>query len=82
MCDNNNSEHKKLKKILIDFLEIAEDTPDEEISQDFLETWDSAMHLNIVMEIESQFSIAFNIEDIIHMRSLEEISYYIDKKRT
>ncbi|BCJ94411.1 hypothetical protein acsn021_19800 [Anaerocolumna cellulosilytica] len=80
MCKNNH-DHKKLRKILIDFLEIAEDTPDEEINQDLLASWDSSMHLTIVMEIESQFNIAFNIEDIIQMRSLEEISYYIDKKR-
>ncbi len=72
--------NSKLKNILTDLLGIDETTPDEEINQDSIGEWDSSMHLTIIMEIEAQFKISFNIEQVTAIRSLEDILYYLEQK--
>lgn len=75
----SNVNYCKVKKILIDLLEIDETTQDEELNQDSIGKWDSSMHLNIIMEVESQFKISFKIEQVTAIRSLEDILHYLNQ---
>jgi acyl carrier protein len=44
-----------------------------ESSPDSIKTWDSVMHLNLVLAIEEEFNIQFNHEQIVQMLSVELI---------
>lgn len=77
---DNRDNYDKLKRILIDILGLEDNMHDEEINQDNLSEWDSAMHLNIIMEIESAFKVSFKIDQVVEMRSLEDVWYYLKQK--
>lgn len=46
---------------------------DETCSQKNCENWDSLRHLNLVVELESEFDVEFEPEEIAQMKSVEEI---------
>lgn len=50
----------------------AEDTKDDATQLDIKE-WDSLGHLKLILELESQFSLSFEPEEIEEMTSLKEI---------
>lgn len=49
----------------------------EEVKDDLSQTtcmqWDSLSHLNLVVELEDEFGVSFEPEDIAEMKSLEAI---------
>jgi acyl carrier protein len=59
---------KELLKRVLGLEEVLED-----ISQKNCEKWDSLHHLNVIIELETEFNVSFEPEDIAEMRSLQEI---------
>jgi acyl carrier protein len=62
---------EKIKEVLkktFDFDEI-----NENISPQTCEEWDSMHHLQLVVELESEFEVLFKPEDIMDMKSLDKI---------
>ena len=53
---------------------------DENISQKNCTSWDSIRHLNMIIELESQFNISFEPEEIAEMKSYFEIEKVISNK--
>jgi len=45
----------------------------DDISQSNFVKWDSLNHLNLVVELEDEFGVSFEPEDIAEMKSLEGI---------
>ena len=62
-----------LKRVLK--LEVIRD----DISQKNCDKWDSLSHLNIIVELESEFDITIEPEDIVEMKSLEIIEKKLNK---
>ena len=62
---------EKVLEILKDLFEL--DTVDETCSQDNCEKWDSMGQLNLVVELESEFGVALEPEEIAEMTSFEKI---------
>ena len=62
-----------LKRVLK--LEIVKD----DISQKNCDKWDSLSHLNIIVELETEFDITIEPEDLIEMKSLEVIELKLRK---
>ena len=62
-----------LKRVLK--LEVIRD----DISQKNCDKWDSLSHLNIIIELESEFDITIEPEDIVEMKSLEIIEKKLNK---
>lgn len=56
------------------------DTVDKTCSQDTCEKWDSMGLLNLVVELESEFDISIEPDEISEMRSFEDIINIINKK--
>lgn len=45
----------------------------ENPSQNNVEQWDSLRHLNLIIELEMEFNVEFEPEQIAQMKSLQEI---------
>lgn len=52
----------------------------EEISQDNCKEWDSMNHLNLVIELEEDFGISLEPEEIARMRDFESIRNVLKSK--
>lgn len=62
---------EKIKEILKRTLNLTDINDD--IAMTNCEKWDSLSHLNLVVELESEFGITIEPEDIAEMRSLKSI---------
>lgn len=69
---------EKVLEILKNLFEL--DTIDETCSQDNCEKWDSMMHLNLVVELESEFGVSLEPEEIGQMQSYKDIIMILKKK--
>lgn len=62
---------EKVLEILKNLFEL--DTVDETCSQENCEKWDSMGQLNLVVELESEFGVTLEPEEIAEMTSFEKI---------
>lgn len=62
---------KEVLKIIKEVFELEE--ADINISQDNCIKWDSMNHLNLVLEIESEFDVSFTPEQIASIKSASDI---------
>ncbi len=62
---------EKVFEILKDLFEL--DTVDETCSQETCEKWDSMGQLNLVVELESEFDVTLEPEEIGEMKSFKDI---------
>ena len=61
--------------------EVLEDeTIDTSCSQDSCDSWDSLRHLNLMLELEEEFNIEFEPEEIAEMKSFDKIYEIIERK--
>lgn len=49
------------------------DNLDETCSQQNCEQWDSMNHLNLIVELEMEYGVSFEPEEIAQMRSFDEV---------
>ena len=56
------------------------DILDETCSQKSCEQWDSMNHLNLVVELEMEFGVAFEPEEIAKMQTFEEVVRIVKSK--
>ena len=56
------------------------DAIDETCSQRNCEKWDSMNHLNLVVELEMEFGVSFEPEEIAKMQSFEEVIRVVKSK--
>ena len=69
---------KKVLEILKETFEL--DSVDKTCSQTTCEAWDSMGQLNLVVELEDAFNISLEPEDIIKMKSYNDIIEIIKRK--
>ena len=62
---------EKVLEILKNLFEL--DTIDETCSQATCEKWDSMMHLNLVVELESEFGVSLEPVEIGQMQSYNDV---------
>ncbi|MCR4849227.1 MAG: acyl carrier protein [Bacteroidales bacterium] len=53
---------------------------DEMCSQQNCERWDSMNHLNLIVELEMEFGVSFEPEEIAQMRNFEEVMRIVKNK--
>ena len=68
----------KIIKIMKDVLETEDISLNT--SQDNCENWNSLRHLNLVSELEDEFDVEFEPEEIAEMHSVNSIIEIIKKK--
>lgn len=74
-----NKIHKKAEAI---FRRIFSNVPklNEDISSKDIAGWDSLQHVMLITEIEKEFGISFDLEDMLSMSTFGEICLNISKK--
>ena len=72
MIENNVS---KILSVLLD----QEINPNDDISMENQELWDSMKHIEIITTLEEELGISFNIEDIPKLTSMKKIVEAIKK---
>ena len=70
----------EIKKIMASVFLVDENEISDDISQSNFEKWESLQHLTLIVDIESEFGVSFEPEEIVEMTSLELIEKYLDKK--
>ena len=70
---------EKILEILKNVFEL--DTVDKTCSQQTCEKWDSMGQLNLVVELESEFDISLEPEEIGEMTSYDKIVEIVKKKQ-
>lgn len=71
---------EKVLEILKNTLEL--DSIDNECSQENCEKWDSMGQLNLVVELETEFDVSFEPEEIAEMTSVKKIVEMIKSKKS
>lgn len=69
---------EKVLEIIKRVLEL--ESVDATCSQSTCENWDSLRHLNLIVELESEFSTEFEPEEIAAMKSVKDILDILEKK--
>jgi acyl carrier protein len=67
----------RIRKVVSQVLKIA---IDDNTSQDSCAVWDSLHHLNLIIELELEFDISFEPEEIACMKSIDAIEKIISAK--
>ena len=63
----------RIKKVLASVFLEEENKISDDISQINFEKWESLQHLMLIVELESEFGVSFEPEDMVKMTSLEMI---------
>jgi acyl carrier protein len=65
---------------MADILNIPEDSIDEDTASDNTEGWDSGNHIQLVIALEEEFSISFNVKEFEAMLSYPDILEMVQAK--
>ena len=77
MTDTNN--HEKLIQAFSTGLGIDPARVSDELTYNTIEEWDSTAHMILVAELENQFNIMLDTDDIIDMSSVSKAKQIIEK---
>jgi len=70
---------ERLKKVFKEALGIEEEIINDELKYNEIPQWDSVAHMNLVAEIESEFDIMLETDDIIDMSSFKKAKEIVSK---
>jgi acyl carrier protein len=69
-----------LLQLLVEFFDLPADTRPESIRQQLLPSWDSLAMVQLITELEGDFLVHFDIEEIQRLRSYDEIRDALRRK--
>ena len=72
-------EHR-IRQVMADILHLEPARIDRSTSIDTVERWDSANHINLVLALEEEFGIAFDVSEIEAMLSFPDIMQRVAAK--
>lgn len=64
---------QKIKQIMADIFHLDPRQIDEQTAMDNIEAWDSANHISLVLALEDEFSISFDVVEIETMISFFDV---------
>ena len=70
---------KKVLKVFAKSFDLNESEIKLSDTKKDIESWDSIGHLHLIMNIESEFKIKLNTEDVIQINSVEKCLEVVDK---
>jgi len=70
---------QEIKQIMSKVFNLGIDTIGDNATQKDIIKWDSLNHLNLVVEIEDNFDISIEPEDISEMLSIDQILLVVNK---
>ena len=69
----NNNIEDRIKNVMSAVFEIPSEEIKDESSPDTIESWDSLKHMNLVITLEEEFNVQFDIKDIPELTLLSQI---------
>jgi acyl carrier protein len=75
-----NRLNSRLEKVIREVFPIEAETIDENWTSDDIPDWDSVGHLNLIMEIEKEFDIKIEIEEMFEVEKLGDIIPILQKR--
>lgn len=72
---------KRLEQIIRETFSLkSNEVIDESWTSDDIPKWDSLGHLNMIMAVEKEFNIKFEIEEMFQIQSLGDVNNILQKK--
>lgn len=71
---------QRLEKVIRGVFPIEVETIDENWTSDDIPDWDSVGHLNLIMEIQKEFAVKIEIEEMFEIEKLGDIIKILQKK--
>ena len=69
-----------LHTLLVDFFDLPAQTSSAELRQEALAKWDSLAMVQLITELQATFGVDFELEEIEHLRSYDEIRTALVRK--
>lgn len=66
---------EQIKRVIKQCFELTE--VDDDISQHNCAKWDSLKHLNLMLDLETEFKVSLEPEEIAEMKSLDSIEHIL-----
>ncbi len=70
---------ERVKRVVLETLKIAESDYNEDLSAGDLPQWDSIGHVNLLMAVEKEFDVAFDVTDAIDIESVGDLQDMVKK---
>jgi len=70
----------RLEKVIRQVFDIEAEIIDENWTSEDIPDWDSVGHLNLIMEVEKEFGIKIEIEEMFEVEKLGDITRILHKK--
>ena len=74
------SDTDTLLQLLIDFFDLPDEIGPNEVRQDAISKWDSLAMVQLISELQSAFGVEFELDEIEHLRSYDEIRAALTRK--
>ena len=71
---------QKIKDVMGAVFEISVDKIDAESSIDNIDLWDSMGHIKLILSIEKDFGMQFNVDEVVEMTNYKRIREIIQDK--
>lgn len=71
----------RLEKIIRVAFKIKDGSLDLNWTSDDIEAWDSVGHLNLILELEKEFGVKFEIEEMFDLVKLGDIETILEMKK-
>jgi acyl carrier protein len=64
---------ERVRRIVSDVFAVPVDQVTDESSPETIEAWDSMAHLNLVLSLEQEFAVTFDLDEIAQLTSVRAI---------
>lgn len=69
----------KLRRVFLDSLDLSPDTDVEALEYRGIPQWDSVAHMRLVSDLEAEFDIMLDTEDVLGMSSFQKAKEILAK---
>lgn len=74
-----NQVEDRLKRVVLETLKIQDADYHEDLTAGDLPAWDSIGHVNLLMAVEKEFDVAFDVNDAIDIESVADLHEMVRK---
>ena len=71
---------EQVKQLMADILNVDQHSIDGSTSKDSTASWDSLSHINLMVAIEQEFQVSFDVSEIESMLSYSDIVETLERK--
>jgi acyl carrier protein len=69
-----------VKRIMADILEVDERSINDDTEMGVVEQWDSGNHISLVLALEEEFGVSFEVSEIEAMTSFPDVVSTLERK--